>query len=245
MDGIVRVMFGNRMLILLVFAGLAVFMGINALKLRVDAGFEKLLPLKHDYIQTLLKYQNDFGTGNQIVVALIQKEGTIFNPEFFKAMKLANDEVFFLPGVARSTVTSIMTPNVRFIEVVEDGFSGGNVVPAEFRPTEEWMPVVRNNIIKSGRLGNLVANDFSGAMIRAELIDRDPTTRLPLDYQKVARDLENNIRAKFESGNIDVRIIGFAKSTGDIADGARGVIGFFGITLIVTALLLWWYSGSL
>ena len=109
-----------------------------------------MLPLKHDYIQTLLKYQSDFGSGNQIIVALIQKEGTIFNPEFFKAMKLANDEVFFLPGVARATVTSIFTPNVIFVEVIEDGFFSGNVVPAEFQPTEEWMPVVRNNIIKSG-----------------------------------------------------------------------------------------------
>ena len=90
-----------------------------------------------------------------------------------------------------------------------------------------------------------MASDFSGALIRAELIDRDPTTRLPLDYQKVARDLENNIRDKVQSDNIDVRIIGFAKSTGDVADGARVVVGFFGITLVITALLLWWYSGSL
>ncbi|MFZ5653255.1 MAG: efflux RND transporter permease subunit [Pseudomonadota bacterium] len=244
MDRIIRLMFSNRPLILLLFAALTVFMGINALKLRVDAGFEKLLPFNHEYIKTLKHYQADFGTGNQIIVALIQKEGTIFNPEFFEAMRLATDEVFFLPGIARSTVTSIFTPNVRYIEVVEDGFSGGNVVPAEFRPTEEWMPIVRSNIIKSGRLGNLVANDFSGALIRADLIERDPTTRQPLDYQKVAADLEEKIRKKFETDRIDVRIIGFAKSTGDIAEGARDVVMFFGITLLVTGFLLWFYTKS-
>lgn len=140
MDRTIRLMFSNRILILVLFTALTAFMGVNALKLRVDAGFEKLLPFNHEYIKTLVHYQDDFGTGNQIVVALIQKEGTIFNPEFFEAMRLATDEVFFLPGIARSTVTSIFTPNVRYIEVVEDGFSGGNVVPAEFRPTEEWMP---------------------------------------------------------------------------------------------------------
>ena len=117
--------------------------------------------------------------------------------------------------------------HVRYVEVVEDGFRGGNVVPAEFRPTEEWMPVVRNNIIKSGRVGSLVANDFSGALIRADLIERDPTTREPLDYQKVAADLETKIRERFETDDIKVRIIGFVKSTGDIAEGARDVIGFF------------------
>ena len=244
MDRTIRLMFSNRIPILILFTVLTAFMGINALKLRVDAGFEKLLPFNHEYIKTLVHYQDDFGTGNQIVVALIQKEGTIFNPEFFEAMRLATDEVFFLPGIARSTVTSIFTPNVRYIEVVEDGFAGGNVVPAEFRPTEEWMPIVRNNIIKSGRLGNLVANDFSGALIRAELIERDPTTREPLDYQKIAADLESKIRARFETDAIDVHIIGFAKSTGDIADGARDVVTFFGITLVITAILLWFYTRS-
>ncbi len=245
MDRAVRLIFSNRVAILLIFTVLTIFMGINALKLRVDAGFEKLLPFKHPYIQTLVEYSNDFGTGNQIIVALIQKEGNIFNPAFFEAMKEATDEVFFLPGVARSTVTSIFTPNVRYIEVVEDGFSGGNVIPAEFRPTEEWMPIVRNNIIKSGRLGSLVANDFSGALIRAELIERDPTTRLPLDYRKVAADLEEKIRKRFETDAIDVRIIGFAKSTGDIADGAADVVTFFGVTLLITGFLLWFYTRSI
>lgn len=244
MDRIVKVMFSNRPIILLGFVAFTLFMGVNALKLRVDAGFEKLMPLGHEYIKTLVKYQDDFGSGNQIIVALMQKHGTIFNPEFFKAMQSATDEIFFLPGIARSTVTSIFTPNVIYVEVIEDGFSGGNVVPAEFRPTEEWMPIVRNNIIKSGRLGDLVANDFSGALIRAELIERDPTTRKPLDYRTVAKDLEEKIRGRFESDNIDVLIIGFAKSTGDIADGAGDVLMFFGVTLAITGLLLWFYTRS-
>ena len=188
-DKVEKFLFSNRLLILVVFAVLTCIMGYHGLKLRMDAGYEKLLPLKHEYIQTLLEYQSDFGSGNQIIVALIQKDGDIFNAEFFNTLKSVTSEVFFLPGVARSTVTSIFTPNVVYVELVEDGFSGGNVVPAKFKPTEEWMPIVRNNIIKSGRLGSLIANDFSGALVRAELIDMDPSTREPLDYQKVARDL--------------------------------------------------------
>ncbi len=244
-DVVENVLFSNRVLILLVFSILTCFMAYQGVKLRMDAGFEKLLPLEHEYIKTLQHYQSDFGSGNQIIVALVQKEGTIFNPEFFTALRAATQEVFFLPGVDRSTVTSIFTPNVVYVEVVEDGFSGGNVVPAEFQPSEEWMPVVRNNIIKSGRLGSLVASDFSGALIRAELIDMDPTTRQPLDYQDVARSLEEKIRKQFESDKIDVRIIGFAKSTGDIVDGANDVVKFFGVTLIITAVLLWLYSKSI
>jgi len=220
-------------------------MGYNAIKLKMDSGFEKLLPVEHSYIKTLQHYSAEFGSGNQIIVAVTQNEGDMFNPEFFAALKKANDEVFFLPGVSRGTVTSILTASVRFIEVVEDGFQGGDVVPAEFRATEEWYPIIRSNIIKSGRLGNLVANDFSGALIRAELIDIDPKTRQPLDYQEVAKNLEEKIRKTVETDDISVNIIGFAKSTGDISEGATDVVKFFVLTSIVAAVLLWLYSSSL
>ena len=42
-----------------------------------------------------------------------------------------------------------------------------------------------------------------------------------------------------------MHIIGFAKSTADIAAGAAGVMLFFGVAAAITALLLLWYSGSL
>ena len=53
------------------------------------------------------------------------------------------------------------------------------------------------------------------------------------------------LRAKYENENTGVHIIGFAKSIGDIAKGAAGVLVFFGIAFVITALLLYWYSGSL
>jgi len=88
--------------------------------------------------------------------------------------------VFFTEGVDRSRVKSIFTPNVRFTEVDEEGFTGGNVVPAEFKPTPEWIEKVRKNIIKSPYVGRLVANDFSGAIISAELFDTSPETNKKL-----------------------------------------------------------------
>ena len=58
--------FSIRPLILVVFVLATVFMAYSASKLHVAAGFEKLLPLEHPYIKTLLEYRNDFGGGNRI-----------------------------------------------------------------------------------------------------------------------------------------------------------------------------------
>jgi hypothetical protein len=42
-------------------------------------------------------------------------------------------------GVERSSITSLFTSNVRYNEVVEDGFRGGNIVAADFAGTPEQL----------------------------------------------------------------------------------------------------------
>jgi uncharacterized protein len=132
-----NLIFGARIWIIAFFSVLTVLMAWSATHLRIDAGFGKLLPLKHEYMQTFVEYEREFGGANRILIALMAKDGDIFTQEFFETLEQATDAVFFIPGVDRAQVSSIFTPNVRFTEVVEDGISGGNVVPADFQPTAE------------------------------------------------------------------------------------------------------------
>ena len=245
--------FGNRRLVIVLFLAITVLMGYSASKIGIDAGFAKLLPLEHPYMKTFVKHRQEFGGANRVLIALMAKEGDIFTPEFFEALKTASDEVFFIPGVDRTKVTSLFTPNTRFTEVVEDGIAGGNVVPADFQPTPEGLEQVRKNILKAGIVGRLVANDFSGAIISAQLLDVNPNTGEPLDYIEVAQQLEEKIRARFHNGPdvlvetsvVDVHMIGFAKVIGDISAGATRVILFFAVAFLITAILVYIYSQSI
>ena len=243
-----KILFSNRPWVIGFFVIVTVFMFSSALKLKVDAGFSKLLPLQHEYMQTFTKHRQEFGGANRVLVALIAKEGDMFTPEFFDALKQATDDVFFIEGVDRTRVTSIFTPNVRFTEVVEDGIAGGNVVPDDYENTPEGLARVKENIIKAGIVGRLVANDFSGALISAQLLEFNPNTGERLDYVDVAKQLED-IRQKYISSavgvDIDYHIIGFAKVIGDITDGAKRVVLFFFIAFFITALLVYIYSQSL
>jgi len=244
-----NILFSNRPWVIGFFVLITLFMFSSAMKLKVDAGFSKLLPLQHEYMQTFTKHRQEFGGANRVLVALIAKNGDMFTPEFFDALKQATDEVFFIEGVDRTRVTSIFTPNVRFTEVVEDGIAGGNVVPDDFENSAEGLARVKENIIKAGIVGRLVANDFSGALISAQLLEFNPNTGERLDYVDVARQLEENIRQKYSSNvvgvDIDYHIIGFAKVIGDITDGAKRVVLFFIIAFFITALLVYIYSQSL
>jgi hypothetical protein len=239
------IIFRHRHLTVAIFLLITAILGWFAAKTHVDASFNKQLPSNHEYIQNFKKYQEQFGGANRIVIALMAKKGDIFTPEFFKTLKAVTDETFYIPGVDRAQVTSIFTPNVRYIEVVEDGLQGGNVIPADFVPDKAGLERVRQNIIKSGRVGMLVANDFSGAIIIASLLEIDPQTGKRLVYAEVADSLERNIRRKYQNPDVSIHIIGFAKVIGDITDGARGVLVFFGVALVISAFLLYYFSQSL
>jgi predicted RND superfamily exporter protein len=236
--------FRNRKPLLILFIAITVVLGAMASQLRVQAAFTKMIPLEHEYMQTFLQHQADFGGANRILVALKNQKGDIYDKAFMEKLRKVTEEVFYVPGVERSSVSSLFTSNVRYNEVVEDGFRGGNIVSADFAGTPDQLEKVRDNLLKSDWVGRIVSNDQSAAMVVATLMENDPETGERLDLQQVGRKLEE-IRAKYEDDNTGVYIIGFAKAVSDIARGAAGVLLFFGLAFVITSFLLYWYSGSL
>jgi predicted RND superfamily exporter protein len=245
-----RIIFGNRGVVLAVFALITLGFLLAASQLRIDAGFRKQLPLQHEYMQTFVDYEAEFGGANRVFVALIDKRGDMFNKEFFTALEAATEAVKAIQEVDPARVRSVFTPNTRFVEIVEGGFAGGNVIPADFSttapgfdPSAQDFETIRENIVKANIVGRLVAKDFSGAMVQAELIPETAAAGGKLDYQAIGNKLEA-IRTQLESDNVTVHIIGFAKVVDDIADGARSVMYFFLATILFTWLLLFIYSTS-
>ena len=222
-QAISTVVFGHRKAWLVVFGILTALFAASASRLVVDAGFNKMVPLSHPYMQVYREYEKVFGGANRVAIALVQKDGDIFNKEYMAKLKGLTDDVFLLNGVDRPSVKSLFTPNTRFIEVIEEGFAGGNVIPATFQGSDADLAAVRGNVNKSTEIGRTVATDFTGALVSAGLLEIDPQTGKRLNYFEVAGKLEE-LRAKYASDKQTVHIIGFAKAIGDIRDGARGVI---------------------
>jgi uncharacterized protein len=240
-----RLIFGHRTLILALFVLGTLLLGTVAWRgLRIDTSFTKTLPLHHEYMRTYLDPKvAEFQGANRVLVALIARDGNMFTPEFFAALRKATDAIIVMDGIDRTQVQSIFTPNVRYLEVVEDGIEAGNVTPEDFTPSPENFARVRDNIRKAGIIGRLVASDFSGALVSAIVLDRDAQGRA-VDPIAVAHALEREVRVPLEGHGIDVRMIGFAKVMGDIADGAAAVVLFAGITLVLTLLAVRLYCQS-
>ncbi|MEO7161050.1 MAG: MMPL family transporter [Polaromonas sp.] len=219
-------------------------LGASALRTHLDAGFNKLIPLRHEYMTAFLQHASTFSGANRVLINVRWKgQGDIYNEEFLNTLRSVTDEVFFTPGVNRGQVYSLFTPNVKYIEITEDGFVGEVIIPSRFSPNAEGLAHVRSNVAKSGQIGRLVSNDLRSAMVRADLLEIDPQTGKRLDYSEVAKKLET-IRTQFANQDIEINIVGFAKVLGDVMDGLITVISFFGLAFVITAVLLWLYSRS-
>jgi predicted RND superfamily exporter protein len=231
---------------LIVLGLVTLFLAWQASLLKPQAGWLKMVPQEHPYMQTFLEYYKDFGGANTVLVSLEAVEGDIYTPEFLETLRLLTDEVFFIPGVDRPRVTSIFTPNLLYVEVIEGGLAGESVVPRDYMspPTPEMVQRIRANVGKANVIGRCVSEDGTSAMVVAELLDKDPASGEPLDYVAVGDKLEE-IRAKFENDQIKVHIIGFAKVVDDMTDASVEVAGFFVVALVLMGFLLWAYIGSL
>ncbi len=234
---------GARLPLILLFALATVFFAWQASQLKPDASFEKMLPTSHPFIQNFLYRQDDLkGLGNSVRIIVETREGDIFTAEFQDLLQRITDEVFYINGVDRSALQSLWTPNTRWMEVTEEGFVGGAVIPDDYDGSERALAALRENVLKSGQIGRIVANNFKSTIIVAPLIETDPNTGERLDYARFSRDLEELVRDKYASESINIRITGFAKLIGDLIEGATLVGLFFLVAFAITAVMLFIYS---
>lgn len=201
-DGIARRLVSWRHPLSVLFFAMTLFFGWSATRVQLDPGFLKLIPIEHPYMRTMMDYMRDFSGANTLLVNVRWKgEGEIYNKPFMDALQKTTDEVFFIPGINRTKVSSIFTPSTYYIEITEDGFNGAPVVPPRYSGQPDELEEIRKNVRLSGQIGLLVANDLKAAMIRADLQDYDPSKGQEgqrVDYWEVQARL-SEIRGRFES----------------------------------------------
>ncbi len=238
--------FSHRALTLCLLALFTALMAVYAVQLRMEAGFEKQMPIGHEYIKTFQQYRETLFGANRITVVVRARYGSIWTKEGLTRLQDVSQAVQFLPNVDRANVQSLWTPNSFVNEITEEGFHAEPVIPGTITPeslTPENIAHIRMAANQGGYIGSLVSRDERGAMITAELNELTPDGKT-LDYIAFNRRLEKDIRGKFEDDKYEVQIIGFAKQIGDIADGASSVLIFFAVALFLTALAVYWYCHS-
>lgn len=245
-----RLIFNNRPVVIALCLLVTLFLAFQATQVRPSTSFEKMIPLKHPFIQNMLTHINDLSNlGNTVRISVEAVNGDIFTKEYMDTLRQIHDEVFYIPGVDRSGLKSLWSPSVRWTEVTEEGFAGGEVIPQTYDGSAKALEKLRDNVLKSGQIGRLVANNFKSSIVDVPLLEvypdpKDQSKLLKLDYRQFSHELEEKIRDKYQvqNPNVKIHITGFAKKVGDLIDGLVLVVGFFGICFVITLVLLLWFT---
>ncbi len=228
-----------RPLVLLVFVAATVFLAWQAVQIRVNTDVSKMVPQEHSYIQNFMEHRGELNLGNDIRIIVEDVEhDDIFNAEYMDALRDISDDVFALDGVDPSTIQSLWTSNVRWSEVTEQGFEGGEVIPEGYEGTAESLEQLRTNVLRSSYVGRLVADDFRSSIVHTELVNV-LGKEAGVNIKELGSSLEE-LRNRYEEryAFLNIHIVGQAKQIHDVISAAEEVALFFFITLLLTALLL-------
>ena len=236
-----RLLFNNRVAVVLLCLVATLALGFQATRLKLNASFEDMIPARHPYIVNYLKSKQQLsGLGNALRIAVESKTGSIYDAAYLATLQKINDEVFLIPGVDRAFMKSLWTPSTRWVGVTEEGMEGGPVIPNDYDGSAHSVAQVRDNVARSGEIGQLVAVDGRSTILYVPLLEKGGDGE-PLDYAKLADQLER-MRAKCATGQVDVHIVGFAKVVGDLIEGLKLVLVFFAASTVIAAAMLYWYT---
>ena len=235
-----RLLFNNRLVIVLICVLTTLALGYQATKLQLNASFDRMIPASHPYIQNYLRLRSQLpGLGDGLRIAVEARQGTIYDYRYVDTLRQISDEIINIEGVARPFMKSLWTPNTRWSAVTEEGLDGGAVIPDHYDDSQGKADELRLNVLRSGEIGQLVAPDGQSTAIVVPLLGE--TDNGPLDYSKLSRRMEE-IRSKYKSDRIAIHITGFAKVVGDLLDGLHEVLMYFVVAVLVATAAVYFYT---
>jgi len=242
-----RLVFNNRRVVLVVCLLLTLVLGaLAAVRLTLNASFDKMIPRGHPYIQNYLDHRTELrGLGNALRIVVESPKGTVYDARYLEELKKIHDELFLTPGVDRAWVRSLWAPGVRWTEVTEEGFRGGPVMPDNYDGSTAATGQLRGNIARANLVGSLVGDDFKSSMIVLPLLDKDPVAGQRLDYRALSQSIEK-IRARYdamgEQAPVRLHVTGFAKLVGDLIAGLVQVSMYFVLAAVIAGLIIFAYT---
>ncbi|MES2756562.1 MAG: MMPL family transporter [Pseudomonadota bacterium] len=237
-----RFIFNHRALMVLVCALMSLFLGWHAVKLPVNASFEKMIPSSHPFIKNYFDNRESLrGMGNSVRISLENTSGDIYDKNYLLALQKLNDKVYLMPGVDRAWMRGLWTSSLRWTEITEEGYRGGAVMPDGWDGGAESTRQLKNNVARAGIVGSFIADNMKSTIIVVPLLEKDPDTGKPLDYAAFSQRLEKEVRT-LETPQFKVHIVGFAKLVGDLIEGLYAVMQYFALSVAIAALFVLLYT---
>lgn len=210
------------------------FLGYQAMHLRVHTDFFNLYPPGHSYIQLYQQYRQMFGTANVLQIVLEVKDGDIYTIDSLKKIDGLTRALIETRGVNPFQVTSLTHPSVRNIAISTSGISTLPLV-RKVPETQEEIDVIRGLVYTApGVRGVHVSLDGKAALLTAGLWEEGT------DFQYLW-DRLGELRQKYEDANTQLYISGYPMLYAWVEYYSPAILRVIFLTGVVICVLLWFY----
>ncbi len=237
--------FASRPVTLLLFAILTGFAIWGMSGIKFDSQFDKQLPLSHPYIKTFAHYGNALTPADELAIALTQPDGqTIYDPDYLQELAALVDAVAALPYIDKDSVTSILSPTVGEQVWGDDGLEIAPLVPpgkALDALSAADLAAMKKRAERANLKGLLIGDNDNASLITVRVYSQLNGAGFAI----LNTAIEEDLRPRFERGDRQVLIVGFAKRIGAIAEHAQEVILFIGLSAIMTFLFVVHFARSI
>jgi predicted RND superfamily exporter protein len=189
---------------LAIIAALTVFFAFQVPKVQMYSDFADLLPQEHEYIQLHNGIRDTFGGANNVVMAVVVKEGDIFNSETLARIHRITQAVDNVSGINHNLLSSLTHRTSRKVWLTETGDVNSQPYydPMKGDLSESDLAQLRDDVMANPRIfGLLVSPDLKAALIKAQFNEGQ------LNYGEIFEQLQT-IRQQESADSVEIYATG-------------------------------------
>ncbi|HUA35904.1 MAG TPA: MMPL family transporter [Candidatus Binataceae bacterium] len=227
----------RRFLVLGIVGAMTAFFGYFAAQTRLVTSFGDLLPQDHPFIQTAHKYQQFFGSVNNVTILVEAKEGSIYKADIIKKIVKMTRDMDLVYGIQHGSIRSLATAS--YLRPLADGvLLNTPLIPADELPkTDEQLQDLRSNVHKNPGVvyGRFVSLDDKAARIDGSFLESR------LDYRRIFDETRSIVVDPNKSDDIQIYVGGSPILYGWVYHYTPQVFKIFLATVLAVWILLYLY----
>ena len=198
--------------------------------LRLRANLTDFAPTNHPFMKVQQRLMDIFGGLHQVSIAIVVKQGDIFNYQTLNKVVHITRQLYLLPGVNPGRIVSLSARKIKQVTAYSDGFQVQRLMreaPADTSSLQALKDAIVNNPML---YGPVVAKNFKATLITA---DFQPEVEARTIFQELSRIVE-----PLQDGNTDIFIAGRPILEGWMYRYLPRMAKVFLVTIAVMVLLL-------
>src|SRR5579863_5337264 len=227
----------RRFLVLGVVGALTAFFGYFAAQTQLVTSFGDLLPQNHPFIQIAHKYDEFFGSVNNVTVMIEVKEGTIYNTDVIKKIVQMTRDMDLVYGIQHGSVRSIATASY-FRPLAGGVILNTPVLPnGEIPKTAQELDELKSNVHKNPGVvfGNYISLDDRAAVVEGSFLESR------LDYTRIFNEVRKIVVDPEKDASVHIYYGGQPILYGWVYHYTPEFLWIFVATVLAVWILLYWY----